>query len=382
MRSIMVMLVMLAALLVGGWIGGETLIARSANRLIAADPRIESAGVSELREADRIGVRVNAPRFAEAAQDLTVSGDWADVWVKPSAPNEMHLALAPESSLSRFGRSLTLGPEGAEGYVRFSPSRGTSLSEAELTARDVSLDGQPALGGVTAHALLVGLGADSPPGTGAAYTVNGAVTDLSLAALTDGRAEGNLAASGVGRVWLSGLPIRALDAADGQIEAAPPRLTGLRIDGVELTLDDLSARVYGKLVPDENGLAQGEVLIDTADIRAIVQRAADMGMVPEGQVALISAAISAAAGMAASGTSPAAAPAAGAPAPDGQPAPRRIRTVTDLPPHVALSAVDWPGPREGERRVPLTFAGGQVSMAGLPLGPAPQIAPPAAASTP
>lgn len=386
MRSIMVMALMLAALLAGGWIGGETLLARSAARMIAADPRIEAAAVREMRDVDRIGVRIEGARFSDPARMLDATGDWLDLWVTPTAPNELHAAVAPATRVEAASRTFGFGQEGAEASLRFSPTRGMALGEARMTATKITLDDKPAIDGITMHANLTGYGADAPAGTGAAYDVNGVLDGLDLGPFSAGRVPGKAGINGAGRVWLSAVPVSAADVAGGEINAARPQLIGLRADGVDLALDDLEARVYGRLVADAEGFASGEVLIDTADARGFIDRAVALGVMPGKLAPLVMTTITAvstqqapgepgpATGVTSGGTPPggAATSAASASAPAR---PATTRSVTDMADHIAPPAAAWPTPRKGELRIPLLFRGGRLSLGPIPLGAAPRLSP-------
>lgn len=352
MRTLMLLLLLLGALLAGSWIGGETLLARSARQAIAADPRIEAAAVNELRDTARIGVRIEAPRFADP--QLTAAGDWLDIWVTPTAPNELHAALAPTTEVAAEGRTLALGPQGAEAALRFSPTHSLALSEAEITARSLTLDGQPALSRLVLNATLGGFGADAPAGAGAAYDLSGAIEGLALPALTDGALTGEAGAAGGGRVWLSAVPLDAGDVTDGQIGAHRVRLVGLRADGVDVTVEGLRARLYGRMLTGEDGLAEGELLIDTADAGTAIDRAAALGLIPGGMVVLAKAAL-------------------GALSQAPEPPPPAAGGV-QMPAHVAPEAFAWPMPRAGEVRIPLTFHDGRTLLGPLPVGPAPRLA--------
>ena len=401
MRSILMFLVLLAALLAGGWIGGETLIARSARSLIAADPRIAAEGVAEMREPQRIGVRIDRPRMDDPARRMAASADWMEVWLPPQAPNTLHAALPAGSQLITTGRHLVAGDGGIAAELHFSPTHGLALSEAGLTAGPMTLDGAPALAGLRLDAVLSGYGHDAPPGTGAAYEVTGTAEGIGLGALSGGAMPGEAKLAGRGRLWLSAVPLTAAAVADGGSGRAPARLVGLRSDGVDVTLDALTARVYGRLVGDADGRASGEVLIDTADAEGFLNRAAAVGLLPQGAVPLATAALT---GLARGATATAATAASATPepagggasagiaqpaamltdakagtrGPDGQTYADRAVEEADANrapegPDASLVRPEWPQPQAGQIRIPLIFKGGTVSLGPVPLGPAPML---------
>ncbi|WP_195759858.1 DUF2125 domain-containing protein [Paracoccus sp. S-4012] len=333
------LLVLLAGLVVGGWIGGETLLARTIREAIASDPRLQATRVSQLREPDRIGVRVRG--FTATAPEGTVAADWVDIFLPPSSPDTLHVTVAPGATLTGGGRELVLGPDGAEAWASFSPTNSLALSHARVLAEDAVLDGAAAVGRIDLAAELAGYGADAPRATGAAYDVSLAVADLSLDALSGGAVTGVAGAEGTGRLWLDRVPVRAA-APSG--DGVGPRIVGFRVDGLDLALDDLAARIYGRVVADAEGRAEGEILVDTADSRGFVERAAAVGLLPERAAPLAATIL----------TAVAQTPAAAEPAAEPRPA-------------------AWPEPHEGAARITVAFRDGQSFLGPLPIGPAPRL---------
>lgn len=399
MRTLLMLAVLVGAVLVGGWIGGETLLARSVREAIARDPRIEAAGVTQLREPGRIGVRIARP-VAETPQGRAAM-DWLDVFVPPGSLTEVHVAAAPGAQLAAAGRVLTLGGTGAEAWAGFSPTHDLALSHARVVTHDVAVDGAPAVAGLDLDARLGGFGADAPRAAGAAYDIDGEARGVMLAALTGGAVEGEAAAEGRGRVWLDRVPVRGGAIAGMGARLTAPQLVGLRLDGVVVTLDDLAARLWGRVVADAEGLATGELLIDTADARGFVARAADLGLLPRAAVPVAATVLT---GLAAPAPSPAAgagedrsgspsafveqAPAAEAEAdaepatspagpgavlaPGGIAAPDLTRPDPNAPlPEVLIPA--WPAPEAGQSRLVVTFRDGKAMLGPLTLGPAPRL---------
>lgn len=339
MRALLKLLVVLGAILAAAWIGGEMALARKAAALIAEDPQLEAAGVRELRDARRVGVRVE--QLALAGPEGAVSLPWLDLWVPPRRPNQVHATLPSAARLTLDGRPVTVTLQGGAASASFAPANGFALGAARFGASEVALDGRPVAARVEASARLAGFGADAPRGAGAAYDVRAEIAGLSLAALTGGAAAGAVSAAGEGRLWLDRAPARG-----GSAEA--PRLVGLRADGVELRLDDLTARLRGRVVADAEGVAQGEVTIDTADAQGFLSRAADLGLLPRMTVPLLTAALGGLSG----GVSGPAATAAEAPA---------TRPQAALPP-----------PQDGALRIPIAFRDGRTWLGPLPVGPAPR----------
>lgn len=365
MRSVLVLLVVVAALLAGGWIGGETLLARGARQAIAADPRLGAERVAELRESGRIGVRIMAPRFDDPAQGVAALGDWLDAWVTPTAPNGLRITAAPGTRLTAAQRSIALGAGGLTAEMRFAPTRNLALGTASLSSDGASLDGAPLIGRLSLNAELGRYGADSPPGTGAAYDIIGSLSQIALGALTNGQIPDMASVKGKGRVWLSAVPVTAATIAAGGTGTGQPRLIGLRSDGVDVTLGDLKARLYGRAVADQSGLAMGEIVIDTPDSERFVSRAVDLGLVP-GRAALL-----ANAALKSLSVQPAATPAQ---TPITRPIVSEIeRTANSHERQVQTPS--WPAPQAGETRITLVLRDGRLWLGPLPLGPAPRLFP-------
>ena len=124
--------------------------------------------------------------------------------------------------------------------------------------------------------------------------------------------------------------------------AAPPQVAGLRIDGAELRLGDLSARAVGQLAADAQGRAQGLVALYTRDANGLIEAGAAAGLIPENARRL-------------AGT--------------------MLRAVSTMPlPETASEeTADWPAPAPDELRLPILFSDGRASLGPIPLGPAPQL---------
>lgn len=333
MRVLLKLLVVLGAAVTFAWIGGEMLLARKAAALIAADPQLEAAAVHELRDPRRVGVRVE--RLGLQGTAGAVALPWLELWVPPQRINEVHATLPATAQAVVDGRSVTLAAEGAGLSARFAPANGMALGRAQVGTGRVSVDGRPLAQRIVVAAHLVGFGADAPRAAGAAYEVSVDMVGVELATLTEGAATGLAAVSGTGRLWLDGAPARGGSAG-------APRLVGLRADGVELRLDDLAARVWGRVVADAQGRAEGMVLIDTADAEGLVARAGALGLLPPATVTLAGGLL------------------------------RNLREGADaVVPAAAAGSGLAPPPRTGELRIPISFRDGRSWLGPLPIGPAP-----------
>lgn len=349
MRTTLVLLALTVALLTAIWLGGETLLARSVVTLIAEDPRLQAASVDELREGRRVGlgftdVVVVTPEARIAMPALAL-------WVPPQQPNEVHASLPTCATLEFSGRTITLGATTAEVSARFAPARGFALWRAEADLADVTLDGAPAVTRLAAAAQMTGLGHDAPQGAGATYDIAGDLAGVSLPALSGGEVGGIAGMAGKGRIWLTEPPVQGGDGAE------PPALIGLRADGVRLSLDDLAATLWGRVVEGGDGLAEGQLIVDTADAPALLARAAALGILPQAAVPFASMMLQAAAATALPG--------------DAAPAP----PASDAPP-VAAPDPDGgdaiPPPAADQMRIIITFRDGKSWLGAVPVGPAPR----------
>ena len=71
MRRLLSLTILIAVILGGLWLGGETLLARKLRQVAAADPALAIGSVSELRELRRIGVRLDDLNVTRPAASLT-----------------------------------------------------------------------------------------------------------------------------------------------------------------------------------------------------------------------------------------------------------------------------------------------------------------------
>lgn len=329
MRALLVLVLLVGGGLAAAWLGGETWLAREAARRIEADPRIESAAVTPLREIDRIGlhladVAVETPAGRASLPTL-------DLWAAPASPNQFHATLPAELTVPVAGVPRTLGTQGAQLTLRIAPLD-RAVSRAAAASGPVTLDGKPLAQGVEVDARLSAMGAAAPPEARASYAVTGRATGLTPAAVLPAvpvlTEAGTIAAEGAARVWLTG-PL----TPEGR-----PRLLGVGSEGVTLRAGDRVARVAGHVTADAEGRAQGAAFIYTADPRAWLDLAAAAGAIPRGVVPLAGTALETAA-----------------------------RTEVALPAGVPAPAA----PGKGELRIPLVFQDGKTLLGPLPVGPAP-----------
>lgn len=334
MRRLLSLTILIAVILGGLWLGGETLLARKLRQVAAADPALAIGSVSELRELRRIGVRLDDLNVTRPAASLTVPG--ADIWVAPTSPAEGRLDLPPQILLDAGRGPMALGLQDADARLRLSLLGGLTLDSAALNAGALTLEDAALAQGLLLDADSASPGPGAPQDTEAAYDLT-----ISLDGFDPRQLAPELPVPG-----LVGLAAQAqlwLDRAPGPRTLDPqsrPVLLGLRLDQADLTVGALSARIMGHLQADPQGRAQGQLVLYTPDAEALLQLAADAGWFPEKAVRLAS---------------------------------RMLVTLGRAPiaEAGANQSMRFPEPAKGELRLPLTLSDGRMRLGPIPLGPAP-----------
>lgn len=332
MRTLVILMLLIGGGVAAAWLGGETWLARQAQRMIAEDARIAARSVTPLREIDRIGLGLTDVTVATPAGQAALPA--VELWAAPTSPTQFHAALPPAMTLPVMGRPLAVTAEDAVLSLRVSPGSDMAISRMAARSGPVTIEGQPLLSAVDVQAQLVAMGAAAPRAARAAYDLSGSLRDLTgtrLLPRPPALGDRAMSVQGAARVFLTA-PLR-------QAEDAPvPELVGLTSDGVTLTLGDQSLRLAGTIRAGEDGRAEGAAFIYTADARAWLQLAADLGAIPAVTVALADTALE-----------------------------QVAQADVDLPPGTPAPAE----PARGERRIPLIFRDGKTFLGPLPLGEAP-----------
>ncbi|WP_199260501.1 DUF2125 domain-containing protein [Paracoccus binzhouensis] len=330
MRRLLALLVLLALILGGLWLGGESLMAQQLRRIAAEQPMVDLGAVRELRDPRRIGVQAAALQLRTDAGTLALPQ--AELWLAPLRPTELRLDLPPRATLDPGAGPLQLGLADASARLRLQPLNGLAMASAGVAAGPLTVEGRDLARSLHADARLAALGADAPPSATAAYDLQLAVDELEPALFATLPLPGRLSLSAKGQVWLDALP-RPATLSPG----LAPLPVGLRLDDAELQLGALRTRVLGQVQADAQGRAQGQVALYTRDAEPLLQAAAAAGLIPPKLVTL-------------AGT--------------------MLKTISAQPlPEDA--GFRFPPPAAGELRLPLTFADGKMSLGPLTLGPAP-----------
>lgn len=320
MRRLLLWLTVLALLLGGLWLGAEGLLARELRRMAADVPELQIGTLHELRRPGRIGVAAVGVALDTPSGRLALPQ--AQAWVSPLQPTVIRLALPPTAVLDAGAGPVTLGLTDARAGLGLRVLAGGAFNRLNARSGPMTLDGAPL---AQAFDVTARLAEDD------GYDVTLSLRDLAPEALADPLPlPGTLSVQADGRVWLDRAPSpRTLTP-----ETAA-QLTGLRLDGSQISLGRLRARVLGEVHADAQGRAQGVLAIYSPDARPMLDAAAAAGLIPQKVVLLAGAMLTNIAAL---------------PLPEG----------ADFPPAAA-----------GELRLPLVMADGKVSLGPVTLGPAP-----------
>ncbi|WP_312530151.1 DUF2125 domain-containing protein, partial [Paracoccus sp. (in: a-proteobacteria)] len=344
---ILVIFFTLFVVLAGGWLIGESWLAQKAAEVVAQNPQLRVASVSALRDPGRFGLALSEPGVS--SDGFSLSAPDLSLWVSPLAPTTLEAALPAQIMFApRPGEAIReLGLNKGTAYLTVAPFRDLSFTRASLSAQDLTLDGLPVAKALSATSRMQDLAADAPPQAHAAYDVVFDLQSLNPASLPNidlsMLPSGDLSLNGHGRVWLE-------DALSPSSTAQNIQLIGLEADQLSLGLGDLKARIVGRVQADENGYAQGKVMVFTANTPEILQALAAAGVISPKTVPF---AMTMLKQLSKEGAEPSNAPATGQLAPAPAPVPAKA----------------------GEIRLPITFADGKTMLGPIALGPAPRFAP-------
>ena len=329
------------------WLGGETLLARRITQVAAEHPEVQLGSVTPLRSPSAIGVRITDAQVN--TPDGPVTAPWLVVSAAPTAPNDITMHLPPSMTIPLNGGVSVSSTDGKLSFgvaplKRMSVSRlgfdASNLAADYFNASTLALDHQALARDLHAGLSMTTLGFGAPASATAAYNLTlglsdvlpgaiASVTGTSAPAITD-----PLSADGSTTLWFS----RPVSIEDLQSQTLPP-LVGLKTDGVNVKIGPNSARILARVNADAQGLASGQVFVDTADLSGFIDMAVAAGVIPPNMARLAQAAA----------TSMGSAP---------------QTTGTD----------QWPpAPAQGQVRLPLTMADGQIRLGPLGLGPAPRM---------
>lgn len=332
MRTLVILILLIGGGLAGAWLGGETWLARKAQRMIAEDPRVEAGSVTPLREIGRIGLGLTGVEMETPEGPAELPS--VELWAAATSPNEFHAALPAQMTLPLAGQPRAVTAEDAVLSLRVSPGSEMAISRMAAVSGPVTVDGRPLLSVQDAEAQLVAMGAAAPRAARAAYQLQWRWQDLTPSVLlpmpVPGAAQA-LSSEGTARVFLTA-PLRQADGA------AVPELVGLTSDGLTLALGGQSLRLAGTVTADEEGRAEGAAFVYTADPRALMELLGEFGLIPQATVALAGTALE-----------------------------QVAQAEVELPPGIPAP----PEAARGEQRIPLIFREGRMFLGPIAIGDAP-----------
>lgn len=242
------------------WIGSEVLLARMVQRHFL-DSDMPSAQATPLWSPLRYGLRLQNLTLDEG--DLHIP--YADLWVPIWHWGDIHLQLSPVANYGPPGSQHQDKTGNVMIAARFSPYWSMVLDRVHLTSGAVSIEGAAVLDQADVTARLIakwpdaGNLPDAPRARAeAAYDFDLLVKGLVLDQLVSDP-PGPLTAKGAGRFWIDTAP----EPLQQQI---PEHLTGIESrTGLILASGPLSLRLFGSVVADAEGRAQGTVVVYTRD---------------------------------------------------------------------------------------------------------------------
>lgn len=335
MRGALIGLVLLVGMGVGGWLGAEHLLAGRVRAAIDADPALQATQVQPLRDPRQFGLTLTEPQFRDPAMGLSLA--WARLSVSPGAPLTGRLDLPDRAQITIQGRQMQLELTQPVARLALAPMNRMAPRRLDLGARDLMLDGLPLAEGVSLRMQLAPLGAQSPRAARAAYDADLSLQGVQTAALARlgldlGGLRGSMAAQGPLRLWLDGTPSLTGGRA--------PALVGWETPGLDLSVEDIGLRIVGRLSRDDQGRAEGQVALYSADADAMIAMAVGLGLIPAQAQLLLRAGLS-------------------------------QLSQADL--DATLPGPDFPDAAPGELRLPIVMRDGRLLLGGVPIGPAPAL---------
>lgn len=336
-RRLVLLLVLLGA---GLWFLAEFALVQGARKL-AADGVIGLDRAEMLADPRRVGARLEGVTFGGSGTtqaDIITLSD-AVIWVAPWRPNQLHVDLPARVTFPAPDTDpIPLNFAEPHLQARFFTAHRMGLVAAMLRLDGAQISDQPLAGPARLTLNLIASDQEFAGQPAAAYRVDVDITQLHLPALAPfltlpDPPEGDLSATGAVTVWL--------DDVIGPL-SDPAQLRGFGVTGAEIRLDDAVLRVSGQIGVNAEGEAEGLIVFDSTDLRGFVLALRDAGLVPPKQAHLIATALETIARESRKS------------APEFMPQPQTGHII--------------PPPEDGDERVPLHFAEGEVYLGDVPLG--------------
>lgn len=344
----MLLFVIFSVILLGGlWLGGEALLARTIRQVAQAEPSVQVQDVTPLRHLGRLGLR--ATQLTIDSQGRRTTLPQVMLWAPLTGLNTLHLGLPAVIEADLLGQPYKIGLDQAGARATLAPLNGMAIRRLSANSGKVTLNDQPLAEAADLQLTLSRLGHAVPRDAATSYDLKLDLRNADPRAFIPARLpEGRLSIAGQGRVWLDRiLTPAALQSGD------PPRPVGLRADEIRMSLGNLGLRLIGRVLADESGRAQGQLMIYTADAPAILALVVEQGLLPPGVADTIGRMLQQISD--ATPDTPA----------DSSPTAGRIAAPELEPMH-------FPKPADNELRLPLSFRDGRMFLGPMPLGAAPR----------
>lgn len=341
MRILFVLGLLVVVAVAGGWLAGESWLARQAATGAEATAGLAMAEARPLRAPPRIGIALREPEWSEADRGLAMPR--LDLWISPLSPTELRASLPDSATLTVEGRDHPVGLTGGALGLAVSVLHGGAIRRAAAQAAMLTLDGAPLAEALSVEAEMTRLGHDAPRGARAAYdlalSLNGMRPDgLAGLGVPPVSLQGSVSVTGPLRLWLGDiLDVRAVSGA-----RPAPALVGLRSEGIDVTIGGATARLAGTIRAGADGLAEGRLAIYSRNSGAWLQAASEAGLIPP-EGAMLAAALVAGLGR------------------------------LSFPEGDEAEGLALPEPAPDEVRLPVVMRGGRLMMGNIDLGAAPDL---------
>ena len=275
-----IIVAILGTILGVAWTTGESRIVRELRPALTQSHGVSARDLSELRDPLRFGVRLDSVMVNLA--DLVIELPMLDIWLQMLRPNEVHASLPERLTIQTAAGPLEAWLDAPEVNMRFALLDDLAIRRGRIAAQQITLQGRQLASGLDLTGRLVHPGPDAPPSALSTYEIRGGIAAFDIAVLPGvilppGMQQGQVSVSGEILLWLDGHLVP-------MTEGHPPRLLGLDIETLHLSLGDMQVELAGQIVADSLGRAEGQIMLYTRDTEQILQIIANLGMIPKNSV--------------------------------------------------------------------------------------------------
>lgn len=351
MRTLTILVILIAVVFGGAWYAGETWLGNRAAEVVASSPQVNAESVTPLRNPTRLGLHMDQLDYGDETSGFSTPG--VDVYAPVTSPNTLTVDLPTEMELRIAGVPTALTLAGGKARASISPTHEMTIRKAGIEAENLAMNGAELFASLGIEAQLVHMGGNQPLRSAGAYDIDIALTDAVVAGLPQA-----LDIDGSVKLWLTSLPGQA--TLEGN--APPPMPTGFETRDLRFTFGDAEATLIGRIEADAEGYAAGQAAFYTEDASKFIDAAVNAGLIPSGGVMMARALLNNLSGGADDElpeTAEDAQTAAGA-APDPGP------VAEDGP-------ISFPRAAKGQIRLPLILENGRIFLGPVPIGTAPRL---------